>query len=51
MNWAFENGEFMGDYNAIAVAPDGSSYPFWTDARNGTPVIRQSDVFIARVRP
>ncbi len=51
MNWAFENGEFMGDYNTIAVAPDGSSYPFWTDARNGTPSIRQSDVFIARVGP
>ncbi len=51
MNWAFENGLFMGDYNGLAIAPDGTSYPFWTDARNGTPRIRQSDVFMDIVPP
>ena len=51
MNWAFEGGQFMGDYNGLAVGPDGTSYPFWTDARNGTPGTRQSDVFMGIVSP
>jgi hypothetical protein len=51
MNWAFENGLFMGDYNGIAIGPDGTSYPFWTDARNGTPLVRQSDVYMEIVPP
>jgi hypothetical protein len=51
MNWSFENGIFIGDYNALAIGPDGTSYPFWTDARNGTPRVRQSDVFMDAVPP
>ncbi len=51
MNWAFDNGFFMGDYNGVAISPDGTSHPFWTDARAGTPRLRQSDVFIDFVRP
>ncbi|MEE8384575.1 MAG: hypothetical protein V3S01_01475, partial [Dehalococcoidia bacterium] len=51
MNWAFERGLFMGDYNGMAIGPDGTSYPFWTDARNGTPRIRQSDVMMDAVPP
>jgi hypothetical protein len=51
MNWAFEDGLFIGDYNGIAIAPDGTSYPFWTDARNGTSLIRQSDVMMDIVPP
>ena len=51
MNWAFENGLFIGDYNGMAIAPDGTTYPFWTDARNGNPLIRQSDVMMATVPP
>jgi hypothetical protein len=50
-NWAFENGLFIGDYNGLTIAPDGTSYPFWTDARNGTPLIRQSDVLMDVVPP
>lgn len=50
MNWAFESGLFMGDYNGIAIGPDGTSYPFWTDARRGTPRIRQSDVMMDTIR-
>jgi len=52
MNWAFENGLFMGDYNGLAIGPDGTSYPFWTDARNGAPPNPpQSDVFMDTVLP
>ncbi len=51
MNWAFEDGLFIGDYNGIAIAPNGTSYPFWTDARNGTPLVRQSDVMMDIVPP
>jgi len=51
MNWAFDDGLFIGDYNGIAIAPDGTSYPFWTDARNGIPLIRQSDVMMDTVPP
>jgi hypothetical protein len=51
MNWAFDGGRFIGDYNAIAVAPNGTTYPFWTDARSGTPANRQSDVYMAIVPP
>lgn len=51
MNWAFGGGIFIGDYNGLAIDRDGNSYPFWTDARNGTPFIRQSDVFLEVVPP
>jgi len=51
MNWAFQNGLFIGDYNGMAITPDGTSYPFWTDARNGNPLIRQSDVMLDIVPP
>ena len=51
MNRAFEGGLFIGDYNGLAIGPDGTSYPFWTDARTGTPLIRQSDVVIDIVAP
>ncbi len=51
MNWSFDSGIFIGDYNALAIGPDGTSYPFWTDARNGTPRVRQSDVFFDAVAP
>ncbi len=51
MNWAFEGGLFIGDYNGMATAPDGTSYPFWTDARNGTANVRQSDVYMGAVAP
>jgi hypothetical protein len=51
MNWAFQGGLFIGDYNGMAIAPNGTSYPFWTDARSGTPLIRQSDVMIDTVLP
>lgn len=46
MNWAFDDGIFMGDYNAVGISPSGTSYPFWTDTRNGSPRVRQSDVFV-----
>lgn len=51
MNWAFDAGLFIGDYNGMAIGPDGTSYPFWTDARNGTPLRRQSDVMMDVVPP
>lgn len=51
LNWAFDNGVFMGDYNGLTVGPTGTAYPFWADSRNGEPSIRQSDVFIAIVPP
>jgi hypothetical protein len=31
------NSLFLGDYNAVAVAPDGSTYSLWTDHRNEIP--------------
>lgn len=46
MDFAFRGGIFIGDYNAI-VNDIYTSYPFWTDARNGTAAVRQSDVFTA----
>lgn len=51
MNWAFEGGHFIGDYNGMAIGPDGAAYPLWTDARNGTPSIRHSDVYMGIVPP
>jgi hypothetical protein len=51
LNWAFDNGFFIGDYNAVAVGSNGTSYPFWTDSRNGEPTNRQSDVYMAIVPP
>jgi hypothetical protein len=51
MNWAFQDGLFIGDYNGMAIGPDGTSYPFWTDARNGNSFIRQSDVMMDIVLP
>jgi len=51
LNWAFDNGVFFGDYTAVTVAPDGTTYPLWTDSRNGEPATRQSDVYIAIVPP
>jgi hypothetical protein len=51
MNWAFDRGIFIGDYNALSISPDGTAYPFWTDARNGTPRVRQSDAFIDAIPP
>ena len=51
LNWTFDRGVFMGDYNGLTVGPTGTAYPFWTDSRNGEPSIRQSDVFIAIVPP
>ncbi len=51
MNWAFDGGEFIGDYNGLAIGPDGTSYAFWTDARDGTPSTRQSDVYMGIVSP
>ena len=51
LNYAFDQGQFIGDYNGVAVSPDGTIYPFWTDARNGTNHIRQSDVYTAAVFP
>ena len=47
-DYAFRGGIFVGDYNGIAVT-DQASYPFFTDARNGTATLRQSDVFLARL--
>lgn len=51
LNWAFDNGQFIGDYNSVAISPDGTSYPTWIDARDGTPSQRQSDVYIGIVSP
>ncbi|HEU4759720.1 MAG TPA: sialidase family protein [Dehalococcoidia bacterium] len=51
MNWAFDEGLFIGDYNALAISPNGTSYPLWADARNGTPDSRQSDLFLDIVSP
>jgi hypothetical protein len=31
------NSLFLGDYNAVAVAPDGATYSLWTDHRNIIP--------------
>ena len=35
MDYSFRAGLFMGDYNNVAIGPDGTAYGFWTDARNG----------------
>ena len=51
MNWAFDGGQFIGDYNGMAIGPDGTTYPFWTDARGGTPSLRHSDVYMGIVPP
>lgn len=51
LNWAFENGIFIGDYEGVAIAPDGTTYAAWTDSRNGTPSLRQSDIYMAIVPP
>jgi hypothetical protein len=45
----------MGDYNNVAVGPDGTAYAFWTDGRNGrssrnqagrNPACEHGDVFM-----
>jgi hypothetical protein len=55
LDYAFRAGIFMGDYNNLAVGPDGTAYAFWTDARNGrssrtqagrNPACEQSDVYV-----
>ena len=55
MDYAFRAGLFIGDYNNVAIGPDGIAYGFWTDARNGrssrdqpgrNPICEQSDVFV-----
>ncbi|HSP54133.1 MAG TPA: sialidase family protein [Dehalococcoidia bacterium] len=51
LNWAFDGGQFMGDYSGMAEGPDGTAYPFWTDARGGTPAVRQSDVYLGIIPP
>jgi hypothetical protein len=44
-DFGFRGGIFLGDYNGLAVA--GSlAYPFFTDARDGTVTVRQSDVYL-----
>ena len=60
MDYSFRAGIFMGDYNNVAIGPDGTAYGFWTDARNGrgsgndgsassepgrNPACEQADVF------
>jgi hypothetical protein len=55
-NWdyTFRAGIFAGDYNNVNVAPDGTAWAVWTDARNGrssrteagrNPICEQSDIF------
>jgi hypothetical protein len=51
LNWAFDRGFFMGDYNALAFAPDGAGYAAWCDSRSGTPQVRQSDIYTAILPP
>ncbi len=55
MDYSFRAGIFMGDYNNVAIGPDGTAYAFWTDARNGrssrnqagrNPACEQADVFM-----
>jgi hypothetical protein len=31
--WFGANTRFVGDYNGVAVAPDGSTWSLWTDMR------------------
>jgi hypothetical protein len=54
MDYSFRGGIFMGDYNNVAIGPDGTAYGYWTDARNGrssraqagrNPACEQADVF------
>jgi hypothetical protein len=54
LDYTFRAGIFMGDYNNVAVGPDGTAYAFWTDGRNGrssrnqtgrNPACEQGDVF------
>jgi len=42
----FGLGLFIGDYNGLAIAPDGTSYPVWTGVRPGKT---DSDIFFAVV--
>jgi Neuraminidase (sialidase) len=51
-NWdfGFRGGIFLGDYNGLAVT-NKLAYPFFTDARNGTADVRQSDVYTEIVQP
>jgi hypothetical protein len=55
MDYTFRAGIFMGDYNNLAIGPDGTAYAFWTDGRNGrssrnqvgrNPACEQGDVFL-----
>jgi hypothetical protein len=55
LDYSFRAGIFMGDYNNVAVGPDGTAYAFWTDSRNGrssrsdsgrNPACEQADVFM-----
>jgi hypothetical protein len=50
-NWAFNNGFFIGDYNGLAFAPDGTGYAVWTDSRSGNPQTRQSDIYFTILPP
>jgi len=35
--WFGANTRFVGDYNGVAVAPDGSTWSLWTDMRAPIP--------------
>ncbi|HET6922710.1 MAG TPA: sialidase family protein [Anaeromyxobacteraceae bacterium] len=32
--WFGQNTRFIGDYNGVAIGPDGSTWSLWTDMRN-----------------
>jgi hypothetical protein len=61
LNYAFgdwrvskDAGSFIGDYNALAFAPDGTGYALWTDARpdiHRSALVRQSDIYAAILPP
>jgi hypothetical protein len=36
--WFGANTRFVGDYNGVAVGPDGSTWSLWTDMRALIPV-------------
>jgi hypothetical protein len=35
--WFGRNTRFVGDYNGVAVGPDGSTWSLWTDMRAPIP--------------
>jgi hypothetical protein len=47
-NAFFGSGSFIGDYNGLAIDPDGKSYPVWTGV---APLKMDSDVYFAAVAP